>query len=162
MSSRTLWEEGRQPGRLVATTATALTVAVAALDARLTDHVGVLFDLGFVVVVVAAALSVHPRDFFVAGVLPPLLLLGVVLVLALVDRGAVADPADGLVQSVVSGLAHHAKALVTGYAATLGVLAIRQATIRKRRRRNLRKPVMDGTRAGQHTRPAGAGPKGRA
>jgi hypothetical protein len=62
------------------------------------------------------------------------MLLTVVLLLALVRRTAVADPGDDVVQAAVSGLAHHAKALVTGYVLTLAVLVIRQATVRKRRR----------------------------
>ena len=134
VSSRTLWEEGRLPGSRVATAATAATLIAAGIDVRLDDHVTILFDVAFVLVAVAAALAVRPRDFFVTGVLPPLMLLTVVLLLALVRRTAVADPGDDVVQAAVSGLAHHAKALVTGYVLTLAVLVIRQATVRKRRR----------------------------
>jgi hypothetical protein len=79
---------------------------------------------------VAAALAVHPRDFFVIGVFPPLLMAGTVAALAVAFRGAVADPGDGFLQAVVSGLAHHAGALVTGYALTLCLLALRQVAMR--------------------------------
>ena len=82
------------------------------------------------VVCVAAALCVRPREFFAVGVLPPLLMLGIVLALALLTRKAVADEVDGLVQAVVSGLAHHAGALVTGYGLTLSILAVRQLVLR--------------------------------
>jgi hypothetical protein len=127
---RTLWEEGRTPGRLVLVVVVLLTVAVVAAEVRLAGRLGIGFDVAFVPVVVAAALAVRPRDFFVVGVLPPLVLFGVVLALTLVHRAAVADPTDGPVQAVVSGLAHHATALVVGYGLTLTVLALRQVAAR--------------------------------
>ena len=88
---RTLWEEGRKPGRQVVTLAAVVTFGVVALDLLLTDELSLFYDLAFVVVCLAAALSVRPRDFFAVGVLPPLLMLAVVLVLGVVARGAVAD-----------------------------------------------------------------------
>lgn len=99
----------------------------------MTGELGLFLDLAFVAICAAAALGVHPRDFFVVGVLPPLLMLGTVLATGLAATGAVAEPTDGLVQALVSGLAHHAAALVAGYAAALCVLAVRQATLQKRR-----------------------------
>jgi hypothetical protein len=127
---RTLWEEGRHPGRLVAQAAAAALVVVVLLNLLVTERLGLAFDVVFVLVCVCAALAVRPRDFFAVGVLPPLLLLAVVGGLALGDRSAVADPEDGLVQAVVSGLAHHAGALVVGYGLTLAVLALRQVALR--------------------------------
>ena len=62
--------------------------------------------------------------------MPPLLLAAAVTVLAIVDRAAVARADDAVAQAVVSGLAHHAIALVIGYALTLGVLALRQVALR--------------------------------
>lgn len=100
-----------------------------ALDLALTHQISWVFDVGFVLLCVAAALAVRPRDFFPVGVLPPLLMAAVVLALALFVRTAVSDAQDGLVQSFVSGLAHHAGALVTGYVLTLLVLALRQVAL---------------------------------
>ena len=40
-----------------------------------------------------------------------------------------ADPGDGFLQAVVSGLAHHAGSLVVGYALTLAILALRQGRV---------------------------------
>jgi hypothetical protein len=128
--ARTLWEEGRKPGRQVVTLSTLATFAVAGLNLALTDELTLFFDLTFVVLCLVASLSVRPRDFFVVGVLPPLLMLGTVTLLALVARGAVADEVDSLAQAVVSGLAHHAGALVAGYALALGILALRQVALR--------------------------------
>jgi hypothetical protein len=117
---RTLWEEGRQPGSLV----------VAGIDLLLFRDVTLLTDVVFVGVCIAAVLMVQPRDFFVVGVCPPLILAGVFAVLAVLASGALGDPSDGFLQIVVSGLAHHASALVIGYGLTLGLLAIRQMALR--------------------------------
>lgn len=127
---RTLWEEGRKPGRLVANVAVLLVLLVVVLDLTLFRGITVVFDLAFVLVCVAAALAVRPRDFFVIGVFPPLLMAGTVTLLALGFRGAVADRGDGFGQAVVSGLAHHSGYLVLGYGLTLGILALRQLALR--------------------------------
>lgn len=127
---KTLWEEGRHSGRLVRTMAVAALVVTAFVDVIVFDRVSLLFDIVFVALCVAAALAVRPRDFFLVGVLPPLMMLGAVLLLALVSRDLVGERGDGLVQAVVSGLAHHAGALVTGYVLTLAILALRQVAAR--------------------------------
>jgi len=129
-SRRTLWEEGRQPGRLVTHTAAAVALLVVILDLALTDDITWIFDVAFVLLCLASALAVRPRDFFMVGVFPPLLMAVTIVILAVVARGSVADERDGLVQALVSGLAHHAGALVTGYALTLAVLALRQVALR--------------------------------
>jgi hypothetical protein len=127
---RTLWEEGRKPGRQVATLAVVAALVVVVLDLLLTSRIGLIFDLAFVTICLTAALSVRPRDFFVVGVLPPLLMLGAVVVLAVLARGAVAEPVDGLIQAVVSGLAHRAGGLIAGYGGTLAIIALRQVAMR--------------------------------
>ena len=127
-----MWEEGRHPGPLVVRAAVVVIVVVAGLSLLVGDHLGTPFDLVFVLVCAGAAMWVAPRDFFMVGVMPPLLLAGTVAVLAWFDRGAVARPDDALAQAFVSGLAHHAKALVIGYAATLVLLALRQVALHRR------------------------------
>jgi ATP/ADP translocase len=105
-------------------------LALAGLNLLFTGQLSIFFDLTFVVLCLVAALAVRPRDFFVVGVLPPLLMLATVVLLASVARTAVAEEVDGLAQAVVSGLAHHAGALVAGYALALVVLALRQVALR--------------------------------
>ena len=105
------------------------TIVVTAVN-LLFGRIGIVFDVAFVLICLGAALWVRPRDFFSIGVLPPLLLAFTVVVLAIVDRAAVAKAGDTFVQAVVSGLAHHALALVIGYALTLAVLALRQVALR--------------------------------
>jgi hypothetical protein len=108
-------------------------LAVLALNLAIFGRLNLFFDIGFVLVCLGAALAVHPRDFFRVGVLPPLLLLGFITLVALVHRAWIAEAGDGLVQAVVSGLAHRASALLTGYLLVLAVLAIRQRVRTKRR-----------------------------
>lgn len=110
--------------------AAVVLVAAIALDLLVFGRLGLPFDVVFVLACAAAALAVRPREFFVVGVLPPLLLAAVVVVLAVIARGVIADRNDVLPQAVVSGLAHHSGALVAGYALTLVVLALRQVALR--------------------------------
>lgn len=128
--SRTLWEEGRKPGPLVAGAAAVAVLAAVLLDLVAFDDLTLVFDVAFVLVCSAAALAVRPSDFFVIGVYPPLLMAGTVAMLAVLSPAAVAEPADGFLQAVVSGLAHHSGFLVLGHALTLGILALRQVALR--------------------------------
>jgi hypothetical protein len=123
-------------GSRVTRLAILLGLLVIALDLAIFRQLNLVFDIGFVLICLSAALAVHPRDFFGVGVLPPLLLLGLVTLVALVHRDWVADPGDGLVQAVVSGLAHRASALLTGYLLVLAVLGMRQRVRTKRRYSN--------------------------
>ncbi len=129
--ARTLWEAGRHPGALVVRAVVLVLALVVVLDVVTFDgRLGLPFDVALVVLSVVAALWVRSSDFFTVGVLPPLLLAVTVVVLVVVDQGAVARPGDGALQAVVSGLAHHALALLIGYASTLVLLALRQVAIR--------------------------------
>ncbi|SDS48975.1 hypothetical protein SAMN04488570_1992 [Nocardioides scoriae] len=125
MSAPTLWEEGHLTGGRVTRLAVLSGLLLLAVDIALFRDVTALFDLGFVAVCVAAALGVRPADFFRVSVLPPLLLLGLVTLVAVVERGWVARESDSVVQAVVSGLAHHAGGLMAGYALALLVLLVR-------------------------------------
>ncbi len=132
MSAPTLWEEGRWSATRITRLAVVACALLVALDLLVTGSLGLLFDVGFVLVCVGAALAVRPSEFFRIGTLPPVLLLVVCGVLALVDRAAIASARDGLVQALISGLAHHSGALLVGYALCLGVLAIRSRVLARR------------------------------
>jgi hypothetical protein len=133
-----LWEQGRHPGRLVLRATTLLLLVAVGLNLLATGSLGLPFDLVFIASCVLIALWVHPRDFFMIGVYPPIALGVVVVTLAVVDPAAVARAADPAGQAVVSGLAHQAWPLVIGYALTLGIIALRQVAIRNRGRLRLR------------------------
>jgi len=127
---RTLWEEGREPGRQVVVLGVAAALSALALDLWLGGDVGLFFDLCFVALCLALALAVRPSDFFVVGVLPPLLMIGVMLLLELTRPGVLGHPTDGAVQSLVTGLADHSGALVAGYVLALVTLGVRQRFLR--------------------------------
>jgi hypothetical protein len=110
-------------------------LVVLVLDLAISHRLTFIFDIGFVLVCVGAALAVHPRDFFHVGVLPPLLLLGLISLVAIAHSGWVAEAGDGFVQAVVSGLAHRATGLLAAYLLALAVLAIRQRVRVRRERR---------------------------
>ena len=127
--TRTLWEEGRESGREVVALGFALALTVLIVDVATSVRVGVLFDLCFVALCIALALAVRPDDFFVVGVLPPLLMGGLFVMLAFTRPASIGQPDDGMVQATVSGLSHHSIALMTGYGLCLGVLYVRQRVI---------------------------------
>jgi hypothetical protein len=116
---------GVEPGRQVVALGLAALLTVVVVNVALVGELSLFFDLCFVVLCLALALAVRARDFFTVGVLPPLMMLGTFVLLALVAPGAVAESRDGVVQATVSGLAHHSGALVAGYALCLATLAIR-------------------------------------
>lgn len=124
--TRTLWEEGREPGRQVVALGAALALTAVVIDVAVVGRVSLFFDLCFITMCVAVALAVRPTDFFTVGVLPPLLMVGVFTLLGLTRPEVIADPRDGVIQAVVSGLSHHSVALVVGYLLCLGCLALRQ------------------------------------
>ncbi len=132
MSAPTLWEEGRWSGSRVTRFSVSASVLLVVLDLALSADLGLLFDTGFVLLCLAIALAIRPDDFFVVGVLPPMLLLGLFVVLGVVDRRAIAPADDSLVQAVISGLAHHSGPLLVGYALALVILAIRGRVLRHR------------------------------
>ncbi|WP_243059228.1 DUF6542 domain-containing protein [Nocardioides sp. SR21] len=126
---RTLWEQGTEPGRQVVALGLALALTAVVLEQAITGSVGWFFDVCFVLICVGAALRVRPTDFFTVGVLPPLLMVAVFTLLGIARPDVIADEGDGVIQAVVSGLGHHAGALIVGYALSLGVLAVRHRVL---------------------------------
>jgi len=125
--THTIWDEGREPGRRVVALATALALTVAVVESLLGSHIGLLFDLCFVMICVGVAILVHPRDFFAVGVLPPLLMLGIIGLFAAANRGGLGGESDdGFLQAVISALGRHSVALGLGYGLALGCLAVRR------------------------------------
>jgi hypothetical protein len=126
----TLWEGGETRGSEVAALACAVVLTVAAVEVTFVGHLRLFFDLCFVVVCLGAALMVRPRDFFTVGVLPPLVMFATMVIVALNGPRVIAAPHDGVVQAVVTGLAHHSLALFAGYAVCLVTLLVRQRAAR--------------------------------
>jgi hypothetical protein len=129
VSQRTLWEEGREPGRQVVALGLALALTSVVIDRAVFGQVGLFFDICFVLICLAMALAVRQVDFFTVGVLPPLLMGTVFTLLGATRPDLIADRSDGVIQAVISGLGHHAGALVTGYVLCLAILAIRHRVL---------------------------------
>jgi len=127
--TRTVWDEGREPGLQVVALGAAVALSAVLVDLALTDEVSVLFDVTFVALCLLLALDVRPADFFITGVLPPLLMVGVFVLLGVARPGTLGEPGDGAVQAVVSGLSHHSEALLVGYLVCLAVLGIRHRRV---------------------------------
>ena len=125
VSAPTLWEEGRLSASRVVRLAVLAGVLALVLDVVVNARLTALFDVAFVLICLASVLAVRPQDFTTIALLPPLALLGMVAVLALVDTSYVADAVDGWGQAVVSGLTHRATGLAVGYALVLAVIVVR-------------------------------------
>lgn len=123
--ARTVWDEGREAGPQVVALGVAVSLTVLQVDLWVTDGVSVLFDVVFVLLCLFLALDVRPSDFFTAGVLPPLLMVGVFVLLGIGRPATIAEAGDGAVQAVISGLSHHSEALFAGYLLCLVVLFVR-------------------------------------
>jgi hypothetical protein len=131
VSAPTLWEEGRWSGSRVTRFSVFACLMLVVADVSVTGRLERVFDSGFIVLCVGMALAVRREDFFRVGVLPPMLLLGISVILALGHRGAIAAADDGIIQSVISGLAHHSGTLLAAYALALAVLGIRVRVARR-------------------------------
>ena len=92
-------------------------------------HLGLLFSLGFVLIVVTLPLAIDVHQLFPAGILPPLLLLGTLLVVCvfrpagLTIEGVAADA--GLITRYIASIVDHGLTLVIGHGLALAVIVWR-------------------------------------
>ncbi|MBF4163604.1 DUF6542 domain-containing protein [Nocardioides acrostichi] len=105
--------------------ALALLLTAVAADGLLSPGLGRVLDVGFLLTCLAVGLLVRHGDFFVAGVLPPLALTGVLTLVALTSPGVLAGGDTGWLGSTFAGLAHHSTALVLGWVTALVTLLMR-------------------------------------
>ena len=124
-----IWD-GHSRGSEVVALSTALTLTAATVEITLVGSLGVFFDLCFVATCLTAALMVRPREFFTVGVLPPLLMLGTMVLVALNGTQVIASRHDSVVPAVITGLAHPRVALIIGYAVCRGTRALRRRAAR--------------------------------
>jgi hypothetical protein len=117
---------GDTSGSEVVALCSALVLTAATVEITLVGHLRLFFDLCFVLICLTSAVMVRPRDFFTVGVLPPLLMFGTMVIVAVNGPKVIATAQDGVVQAVITGLAHHSMGLFAGYAVCLGMLLARQ------------------------------------
>lgn len=115
------------PGQVIVASCVAMA-AVVLLD--LTDgRLGLLYSVGFVLVVITAPLSVDVRGLFPTGVLPPVLLIGSLLAVCLlapdaIQVGGMAKDAS-TVARLIAGTIDHGLTLVVGHVLALAIIALR-------------------------------------
>lgn len=103
--------------------------AITLLDIVVDGKLGTLFSVGFILIAVTTPLSVDVRALFAPGILPPLLMIGTILVVAIVSPSSI--PADGLassagtLQRLIAGIIDQATALVVGHLLALGFIGLR-------------------------------------
>lgn len=107
------------------------------LDLAVTGRLSLLTEVWFVLVCAASALVAARSAFFTVGVLPPLLMLGTLSLLTMLDPAAVTADHLAFPSTVLTGLALHAGALIAGHATALGIIARRHVvaqpdTVRRR------------------------------
>jgi hypothetical protein len=93
---------------------------------------GPLFSVGFVLIAVTVPLAVDVRSLFPAGVLPPALLIGSLLLVCLfapsaIDVDGLAKDA-GAVARLIAAVIDHGMTLVLGHGLALGIIAVRIMT----------------------------------
>ena len=124
------WISGTDPARPLVALGFALTLTSVTVDHLISGRLTFFFDACFIAICLLLALRAAEGAFYAAAILPPLLMLLTFVLLALVAPETIADPGDGVVQAVVSGLAHHALALAVGYGLCLGALHLRHSGVR--------------------------------
>lgn len=102
---------------------------VAWMTVSLSDRLGTFYGICFVLTALTIALVVDSAGLFIAGVLPPLLMLGVVTMVVVLAPAAIDAPhlaADaGSIQRVIAGIVDHATALVIGHVSALTIIGLR-------------------------------------
>jgi hypothetical protein len=102
------------------------------MDGRL----GLLFSVGFVLIAVTVPLAVDVRSLFPAGVLPPALLIGSLLLVCMFASSAI--QVDGLAKDVgligrfIATVIDHGLTLVIGHGPARGTIALRIRAARER------------------------------
>lgn len=120
------WVEASESGPQVVALGLAVTLSLVVMDWTLVGRLSLFFDLSFVTLCLMLAIRVQPDGFFTVALLPPLLMVSVFVLVGAVAPELIAQPTDGVVQAVVSGLTHHSAALFCGYAVCLGTLEYRR------------------------------------
>jgi len=105
------------------------TAAVVAFDLTLTGRLSMFFDLCFVLIGLSAALLARRQGLFAVGVLPPLLLGGVVAVLAVSAPAALTSSHLAFASTWLTGLAHHGGALAATHVIVLTIVGLRAARV---------------------------------
>ena len=109
--------------------ASCLAMAAIVLLDLADGRLGLLYSIGFVLIVITVPLAVDVRGLFPAGVFPPVLLIGSLLLVCLFEPAAirVAGMADdpGTFARLIAATIDHGVTLVIGHGLALGIIALR-------------------------------------
>ncbi|MTB87904.1 hypothetical protein H9L21_03795 [Aeromicrobium senzhongii] len=109
----------------------ATVTALDLLDGRL----GLAFSVAFVLVVISAATAVQERGMFTAGIMPPVLLVGALLVVATLAPDAIVisgmPEGTGVFGRTLSATIAHGVPLLVGHAIAIAVIVGRILTVRR-------------------------------
>lgn len=118
--------------RQAVTLASVAMAVVAILDVIPDGRLGSLFSVGFILIAVTTPLAVEVHSLFAPGIMPPLLMIGAILVLAIVLPDSIQAnglaASDGVMQRLIAGIINNATALVVGHLLALAVIALRIVT----------------------------------
>lgn len=123
MSTTTVALRRRETGPSAVALGVAGVLTWLVADLVLSPGLGAVLGTGFVLTSLWLALTIRHGDFFVAGVLPPLLLGGVLLLTAVLV-GSELEGASVLARTV-GALVEQRVALVLGWVGSLAVLLVR-------------------------------------
>jgi len=130
------WVGAEPPRRLVVAAAATALVLAATLEILARGQLGLLTGLALVLVSIGAALLMRPADLFTAGILPPLLTLGVLIGIAVVYPEGIGvrslDPTAGTAQVAIAGFVDLAGALVVAHVLALLLVGMRIRATRLR------------------------------
>jgi hypothetical protein len=105
--------------------AMALVIGLDLVDGRL----GLLFSVGFVLIAITVPLAVDVRSLLPAGVLPPALLIGSLLLVCVFVSSAIHVEGlardAGVVARLIAAVIDHGMTLVVGHGIALGIIALR-------------------------------------
>ena len=119
----------RDPSARQAITAACVAMAVVIGLDLMDGRLGPLFSVGFILIAVTVPLAVDVRSLFPAGVLPPALLIGSLLLVSMVASSAI--QVDGLAKDagtfvrLIAAVIDRGLTLVIGHGVALGIIALR-------------------------------------
>lgn len=112
----------------------AITAACVAMGAivlldLMDDRLGLLYSVGFVLIVITVPLSVDVRALFPAGLFPPVLLIVSLLLVCQFEPSAIRVEGmakdAGTIARLIAATIDHGVTLVVGHGLALGIIALR-------------------------------------
>ncbi|TXL61491.1 DUF6542 domain-containing protein [Aeromicrobium terrae] len=115
-----------------AVTMACATLGVVTVLDLLDGRLGIVFSIGFVLAAVTAPVSVESRGLLPTGVLPPVLLVGALMLVAVVNSDALVvdglSPDVGAFGRLVASVVDHGIVLVVGHGLALAAIVARIVT----------------------------------